>query len=263
MKEIVKEEIFEKKITTYRCNDFFYIKVTKENGKQTDIKLEYQDKDIFVLDGYETIKLGHCFPMYLPNKEQFYKDVQEKHYTTILEEYRGEKFDFQKYLNKLLKLETKPEDFIYCNAGSHLFFDYNFTPISYVYFHDYSGQLSQRYRKSPLWKELVSKLKTHPYIKEVKTFVVPYYNSDFEGQRGVETIQSYIPQEEYIKIWEYIKSNPSKKTSYSNYVSAEVSNIITMKQYSNENIYPLYGFEELLIEQRTNIKIEMDEPEDE
>jgi len=55
------------------------------------------------------------------------------------------------------------------------------------------------------YDELEEYLKNHPYVKQITTKEIEYYNSDFHGHKGVEILDVLLPQKVTDRIWSKLK----------------------------------------------------------
>jgi hypothetical protein len=91
------------------------------------------------------------------------------------------------------------------NAG-HMLFDSKMIPQSLPISFNYIGSLREQHAGDQLYQKLVDLLRKHPFILNLKDYVIPYYNADFSGQRGVEHAIALISQEKYQKLYDKYKN---------------------------------------------------------
>lgn len=212
--------------TIYQSNnDNVKIQQIKTNGKVTSVRLLTDIKDmtpIMLPEDFDVSNLIHFLDMYI----------------------------------EVIKLKTisdisKGKLYMAYSPG-YLLFDENMKIISIPLQFDYTGSLKERYYKDPVYKELIKKLKEHKYVRLLEEKVIPHYNSDFTGQKGISECIVHVEQKQYKKLYEKMKKDKL--------FSVRMKEVI-MCSYSYKD-FNLYGktIEKLLDKYYTE-KIERDEEE--
>jgi len=216
--ELIKTKNIETIIETYQVYNDIHLNKTieKKNGKvKIDYELYYKDNDINGLN---------FRPLYVDRKE-FDKFRKNNTYYEIME---------NKKLFKKITENTKveKENIILLSWNSNTFWDADENPLSHLYVIDYIGSLQEHeHFKGNEFDSLIGKIKKHPYVKEITIKEIEYYNSDFNGQRGINLAHVFIPDEEYIKLWNKFKNDQ--------YPSCRVKDIIQFNYVKGIDLYGL------------------------
>lgn len=119
----------------------------------------------------------------------------------------------------------------YIDYSSEIIFDINKKIMTKTYTFDYIGSLSENIPNDPIYKELIEKLKEHPFILELSEEKIPYYNSNFSGQKAIKEMKIKISQEKYEEIYKEAKEKDKE------FWSVRMSDAIKMSYENNFNIY--------------------------
>ena len=174
IKATVKETIT--KTVTYKT-DHFDIVETIVNEELDNIRLICDDKDLtpVMLD--------------LPDWSE-YKDF----------------YDLLDCRIKIKSLDNIDLNKVYFSYSSgHVLFDLNKKPVSIPYLFDYIGSLRERSQGDEVYKKLISLLKKHSFIMDLKTDEIPYYNAEFPGQMGISFAKILLSQEKYQELYDKCK----------------------------------------------------------
>lgn len=131
---------------------------------------------------------------------------------------------------KLTSLDdiNKYDLYFYYSAGEILF-EKDLVPISMPYVFNYIGGLREKQNKRKIYEKLIKKFSSHPYVLYFEEEIIPYYNREFEGQKGIKIAIVYIPQKIYLTLW--------KKYKDKEYWSTRIKEQISLGYNSNMNIY--------------------------
>lgn len=134
----------------------------------------------------------------------------------------------------------KDNDIVLCYYDGHILFDINMTPISLPISFDYIGSLRERFRGDPIYKEIIDKLKIHPYVKELTKKNIEDYNEEFYDQNGINNCTVLLPQDIYKKLYELYKEDKS--------FSCKMHDVITLNYNINSYIdkIDLYSLNDLV-----------------
>jgi hypothetical protein len=195
----------------------FYDKTTtvKTNYYKTDIKgltITEEWREI----GLPKISLSSDIPNFSPIF--LHKDCFNK---KSLMEYRNYRSFLEKHVIEIKSIQNVNKYPLYfCYNAGHMIFDSNMIPMSLPVSFNYISSLRERYPNDILYKRLVLLLKKHAFILNLKDCVIPYYNTDFPGQKGVEHAVALISQKKYHKLYCKYKNN---NTTFSVNMKEEIS----------------------------------------
>jgi hypothetical protein len=179
----IKDIVYQVKATKWLSTNNLIVTEHFVNEKQKGVTVEYKGK------------LKDIWPTFLP-KSAFSKkqmDNFDNYPDWICKNYKEIKTlkDLEKY-------------YPYLNYnGGHILFDINEKPISLPLSFDYIGSLEEKSSGDENYAKLISLLKKHPYILKIEEQEIPYYNSNFQGQKGILRATAFIPQKEYEKLYRY------------------------------------------------------------
>ena len=201
----IKEDITTTKTITYRREDGLTITETTVNDKEKKYRL-FSGKNLsaLVLD--------------LP------KDYLKDGFPSFNE--------LSDYVVEIKSLEDLDKYYIcYIENASQTIFNLNKKIISKVYNFDYIGSLSEKVPDDLAYKNLIDKLKNHPFVLELSESKIPYYNASFRGQNGIKEMKIRISQAKYEELYKESKLKDKQ------FWSVRMSEAIKMS-YDNEfNIY--------------------------
>ena len=106
------------------------------------------------------------------------------------------------FLNSFDDLDKYPLYYLYLSG--HEVFDENKKIISTLKSFSYIGSLSERVENDILYQELIEKLKVHPFVVSLVDSSIPYYNANFDEQKGITEAKIFLSQEKYEEL--YLKS---------------------------------------------------------
>jgi hypothetical protein len=115
---------------------------------------------------------------------------------------------------------------------------YELEPITVLF--DYTGSLSERFHNDPIYRKILDKLLKHKYLVELKEFEIPFYNSNFSGQKGVEECRVFIPKKKYNIVYNSLKEHENR-----HFLFRELQRLGHFKNILGVD---LYGFHALLKE---------------
>jgi hypothetical protein len=178
MLKIIKTKIKETitKTVTYQTKHFDIVE-TVINDKLDSIRLTCDDKDLT--------------PMMLnaPDWNQ-YKN-------------------FYYFLDQRIKIKSLDDidlnKVYFAYTAGHVLFDLNKKPVSIPYLLNYIGSLKERHPNDKVYERLISLLKEHSFVIELKTDKIPYYNATFSGQRGISFAKILLSQEKYEELYNKCK----------------------------------------------------------
>ena len=172
--KVVKTE--EKIITTYKHRGVL-IKETEQNNEVIEVNV-CRNKEL------------NAQPFFI-NKDDFYSAVKASWYDDIVKIFqKSQKF------NSVQDIIGK--DVFYFCFDSHTIYDENKNPISIVQKIDYIESIVdlESEKGHEIFLKLSELIENHPYVLYAEFKEIHYYNSDFNGPKGIDALV-YIPQEDY------------------------------------------------------------------
>lgn len=174
---------------TYDLGHGFELTVVTVNGKRVE--------QIISKQGRTPRRPGGEFH-YLLNAEEFRTRLKV---TPYYEEDKSNKtYWFYPYIDQdpfttINNEGFKLEKVILNESSSHNFRDANDEYLAICIVLDYIGGFKEndRYNRYE-WEPVKAYLKTHPNVLEIEEFPIPYYNSDFHGQRGLRVKMTMLPE---------------------------------------------------------------------
>jgi hypothetical protein len=160
------------------------------NKKHVALELSGKDKELT--------------PVFFDEKKAFLK--------TSMKKFLDPHYAFVDYINDHKK-EISSIDFINLYPIYHVFysgwvlFDQNKRPISLPYATNYIGSLKEKRTNDPIYKELIAKLKKHPFVLSLEEEEIPYYNHEFSGQKGISWAVMQVSQEKYEELYKHYKEH--------------------------------------------------------
>ena len=189
------------------------------NGRQTGINVEYSGE-------LKNIRVVFFTKEAFSKKEMkeftYYREWLVKNSKTL-----KTLKDFNKYIPYL------------SDGSGEILFDINEVPVSLPLSFSYIGSLQEKNYNDEIYSELFRLLKKHPYIMSIEEGEIPYYNRDFSTQKGITQAKVYIPQDEYVELYNYSKEICKGKEK--DFWSCKMHDI--MRSSYNWYGYPLYGKE--------------------
>lgn len=79
------------------------------------------------------------------------------------------------------------------HEDTKMVFDNELKPISMPFTFDYIGSIVEEFAYDHVYRELYEAFSKHPYVIELTEYEIPYYNSDFNNQMGIELAVVLIP----------------------------------------------------------------------
>ena len=123
---------------------------------------------------------------YCLNKEKFNEYRTTKTFWEL--------FDPKSKFNVIEDFDIIKKQSIYLlDFGSHLVYDLNYKLVSIAYLFDYIGSITERKSNDPIYSKIMQKLHKHKYVVQLTEGEIPYYNSEFSGQKGIQTCVVFIP----------------------------------------------------------------------
>lgn len=125
---------------------------------------------------------GHAYP-HIVKDPKFYQLIKEKpfHY----DEFWWKNYLDDKITEKKLKGLTE-DDLIFVSSYDHTFRKLDGSIIPHAICIDYITGFSEEPKWD--WDNLVEHLKKHEAVVSLEEYQIPYYNSDFYGQRGLTLV---------------------------------------------------------------------------
>ena len=180
------------------------MKLTRIHEKEiyTKINIYKTEKGLEVTETFENKKLKSVtlnpdqtfgFPMMLNLPDNWIDEYNDFGY-------------FYKHKQEINKLEDIKEDKIFfLYSAGHMLFDVDRNIVSIPYTFIYIGSLKERHEDDKVYKKLMKLFKKHPYVLQLEEEEIAYYNSAFEGQKGIKLAKVYIPQKKYEKLYNKYK----------------------------------------------------------
>lgn len=190
-----------KEIRTYKINSFVDVVEVYENGKKVSSSVSNKNEVEF---GPKYTLNKNCWMMYIDrtvlnniiNNSKTFSEFEK----SIM------KNDRKNLASYLIKNEDKDDDFVFWYSDGHVLFDHTGKPISTPLTYDYCGGASSLENSDEYFK-IIEVFKTHPYIKKIETETIPYYNRDFDGQKGIKFCTVLLPQDKYEELYEMHKED--------------------------------------------------------
>jgi len=210
----VSEKEISKKINTYKTEKGLEIVETIENGKLKSVNIK-EDKNF-------------GFPYILNLPENWIEEYDDFY----------KLYEYRKDIKSIEDLKEEEAYFLY--SSGHMLFDANKKIVSIPYTFNYIGSLEEKCENDAVYKKLIEALKKHPYVLEIEEKEIEYYNSDFDGQKGISLAKVYIPQEKYEQLynkyketeyWSISMGNEMKMNLITDLYGEEIENLL--KKYYN------------------------------
>jgi hypothetical protein len=206
--------------------------VTKTETKthKTDVGIVFQESWINgefrgVSAHYPKDKKGDYWPVFLDAEKAFTPEA--------MKEYEGFEEFIEKYSVEIKSIEDikKYPVFLAFHSGWVLF-DENMKPIALPFIFSYIGSLREKIPNDLHYKKLIALLKKHPFILELEEEEIPYYNSDFYGQKGISHAKTLLSQKMYEKMYE-----ACKKQEYWSVAMGEIMELCSYSRVRELNVY--------------------------
>ena len=139
-------------------------------------------------------KQGDLHPVPLDLPEDFFQKDYNDFWDVRKREAKIEKIeDFEKY------------PIYFLNFGAEELFDENMNIVAKPYRFSYIGSLKEKIPNDPIYAKIMEKLKEHPFVLELEEEMIPGYNQNFWGQKGIKNAKVFLSQEKYEEIYKTAK----------------------------------------------------------
>lgn len=211
-------ENIQKTILTYTVNNLFDIILTEEDGELVSS----------TWINYSKIKNSHLCYM---DKNQLNECIEKMRYSSDFPMQAAE-YSFENKIDILISGNALKENCYFYVGSSFMLFDYNGNAVSLPFWFD---GFSQKVPDCKIFKKIIEKLQSHPYVKELQIDEVKYYNADFQHQMYIKRAKVYLPDETYSSTYKLVNNS----TGFHDLLRLKVR---------DENTPDIYGILDILLE---------------
>jgi hypothetical protein len=194
-----KSKKISKEVRTFSINSFVDVVQVWENDKEISSNVVNKNTKSF---GPKYTLNENCWMVYIDRNVLNDIITNSKSFNEF--EDKLIKSDRKNLAEHLIENDVKEEDFVFWYSFGHVLFDHNARPISTPLTYDYCEGASS-HEKGDEYFKIIEILKTHPYVKSLETFTIPYYNSNYSGHEGIKFCIVLIPQDKYEELYDFYK----------------------------------------------------------